>query len=155
MSTLYDRTALFLATGAMVGRIPWAPGTWGSLWGFAVYLAIRPLLWPYQLAALLALVALAVFSSQRACELLGDEDPSQVVIDEIAGMSIGLAGISGGGIPLVAAFFLFRFFDIFKPFPVRQLERVRPTGLGVVMDDVAAGVMCNLSWRILEGLHVW
>ncbi len=150
-----DRIAVFIATGAMVGRIPWAPGTWGSLWGFAVYLATRALFWPYQLICLVALVVIAVLVSQKACELLGDKDPSQVVIDEVAGMSIGLAGISGGCIPLLASFFLFRFFDILKPFPVRQLERVRPAGLGVVMDDVAAGLMCNLSWRILEGLNVW
>ncbi len=155
MKAIHQRMALLVATAGHTGRIPWAPGTLGSLWGVGLHLLTSPLCWQCRAFFTVALVVLACWSAQHASEILGDKDPSQVVIDEVAGMYIGLVGIDPGLAPILLAFVLFRTFDILKPFPVRQLEGIPPAGLGIVMDDVAAGILCNASWRILEGLHVW
>lgn len=77
------------------------------------------------------------------------EDPGEIVIDEIAGIIITLAGIPLTVLSVIIGFFLFRFLDILKPFPIRNLEKKLSGGVGIVMDDVAAGVMANIALRII------
>ncbi|MCI0489716.1 MAG: phosphatidylglycerophosphatase A [Blastocatellia bacterium] len=142
-----DRIACFLATGAGAGRAPIAPGTVGALEGVILYLAVTALpLTPREL--LLTLVALnvlvfgvGIWASGRAAKMLGLEDPGQVVIDEVSGQLIALTplALAPSIAGVVVAFSLFRLFDIFKPYPIRKLERLR-AGFGIMMDDALAGV---------------
>ena len=147
-----DRLAYVIATGAGAGFAPVAPGTLGAIEGVVVFLVFNAVanntaslspLWSFALfvAINVALFTLGVWASSRACEICALEDPGQVVIDEVSGQLIALAPLvaapSVAGIML--AFLLFRLFDIFKPYPVRNLERLR-AGLGVMADDALAGI---------------
>ncbi len=80
--------------------------------------------------------------------MLGNKDPSQIVIDEVVGMAVALVGAPIELSLIIVAFLFFRFFDIWKPFPIKQIDRSFPGGWGIVLDDVAAGVMANLAWRL-------
>ncbi len=91
----------------------------------------------------------AIRVAGEAEKLLNTKDPGCIVIDEIAGMMVTFLGLPFDMVTALAGFLLFRVFDILKPFPIRLLERRLPGGLGVVMDDVAAGVCANVVLRIL------
>lgn len=142
---MIDRLAYFIATGAGAGFVPIAPGTFGAIESVFIFMAITAFApgWSLVLVALLNVIifAVGVWASSRACAIRGVEDPSQVVIDEVSGQLIALTPITlaptAAGI--VTAFALFRLFDIFKPYPIRSLERLR-AGWGVMCDDALAGV---------------
>lgn len=145
--------AILLATGFGLGRLPVAPATWASA-AVALLLVPEAVRAPFVLGiALLVVVPLAIWASGEAERELG-HDAHPIVIDEVAGMLVAVLGVShGAGSPalfLVAAFLLFRFFDIVKPYPIRQIQKL-PGGWGVVADDLLAGVATNLVLR----LAVW
>ena len=99
------------------------------------------------LFGLFVLFVLSVITAHSASQILGKKDPSEVVIDEVIGMAVALYGIEPGLLTIVASFILFRLLDILKPPPARQFDTMLGGGLGIVMDDVAAGVMTNLLLR--------
>jgi phosphatidylglycerophosphatase A len=135
---------MFLATGGLVGRIPIAPGTFGSLIGIPIVYALNELNWRTALIALVLIVLGAVWVAQAAERLLDAKDPGCIVIDEIAGMCVTLLGLPLNLYTVAAGFFLFRLLDVIKPPPIRQIERRLAGGWGVVMDDVAAGAAAHL-----------
>jgi len=151
-----DKILLFLASGLSLGLIPLAPGTFGSLLGIPLQWLFRQFPIAVESGLLLIFVLIAVWISGRAESLLGHTDPSQVVIDEVAGMALALSGVPFRPLSIIVAFLLFRLFDIWKPFPVNYIERNLPRGWGIVMDDVAAGIIANLVLRAgyLIG-HAW
>lgn len=145
--------AILLATGFGLGRLPVAPATWASA-AVALLLVPEAVRAPFVLGiALLVVVPLAIWASGEAERDLG-HDAHPIVIDEVAGMLVAVLGVShDAGSPalfLLAAFLLFRFFDIVKPYPIRQIQEL-PGGWGVVADDLLAGVATNLVLR----LAVW
>ena len=144
----HDSAAIFLATGAYVGKIPLAPGTIGSLWGLpaAYFLSGVPV--PLAVLCTGGFILLAIVVAHRAVRLLGKKDPGSVVIDEVAGMMVTMLAIPFHPATAAIGFVAFRVLDILKPFPIRMLERRIPGGAGVVLDDVAAGVMANLLLRV-------
>lgn len=131
-----------VATWFGCGLLPFAPGTWGSAGALvpAVLLAgagWKPL-WFLGLAA--AITPLGVWAAGDTARRAGKKDPGMVVIDEVLGQWITLAGaVTLNWKAWLAAFVLFRVFDIWKPFPVRRLENL-PGGYGIVFDDVMAGI---------------
>lgn len=143
------RLALVLATAAYTGFFPFAPGTVGSVVGIAVYLGLAAtgVTWTVPVAIMVVLVA-GVWAAGRAETHFRTTDPGPVVIDEVAGMLVSLAWIETGPAGLAAGFVLFRIFDIVKPYPAGRLERL-PGGLGIMADDVMAGVYANLALRLL------
>ena len=94
-------------------------------------------------------VLFAVWISNEAEKILQAKDPGSVVIDEIAGMILTLIGLPFNIVTIVAGFLLFRMLDIWKPYPIRFFEKQLSGGMGVVMDDVAAGILSNLVLRVL------
>lgn len=149
---IFRRWAVFLATGGYVGQIPKAPGTAGSLLGLPIIYGLAQLSPASAAASCAALTAAAIWIAGAAERQLGMKDPGCIVIDEIAGMTVSLLGVPlsiGTG---AAGFLLFRLFDILKPPPVRLLERRLTGGWGIVLDDVAAGVIANIVLRI--GLYL-
>ena len=143
-----DRIAYAVATGLGAGFVPIAPGTAGALEGVGICLAIQAFQpGPSALIAFaivtIALLMAGTWASNRVCQITGLEDAHSIVMDEVSGQMIALAPlmflpqISIRG--LVAGFVLFRLFDIFKPYPIRNLERLHG-GFGVMADDALAGV---------------
>ncbi len=133
------RLIMPIATGLYTGYLPRAPGTWGTLLAFPIHLLLTLLPSVFYGVSLLVLFAVAILTAGAAEKILDYKDPGVIVIDEIIGMLIALIGIPQSFGAWVAAFLLFRFFDIIKPFPVGWLDRHLNGGLGIVMDDVAAG----------------
>jgi phosphatidylglycerophosphatase A len=134
-----DRLWLLLATGFGSGYAPVAPGTVGSAVGLVLAWPLLRLPLAAYLGVAAAVAALGVAAAARAEARLGGKDPQAVVIDEIAGVLVTLAGTAPDAWTLGAGFLLFRLFDIAKPFPCRRAERL-PGGLGVMADDLVAGV---------------
>jgi len=138
-----DRLLKQISTLWFIGYLPVAPGTWGSLAGCLLIFIIRPA--PAVHAILLLLVSAAgIWSSTVAERVMGARDSSHIVIDEFAGILASTLMLPHTPAYLLAAFILFRFFDILKPFPVSYLERTLSRGQGVMADDLAAGIISNL-----------
>ena len=144
------RFITFFATGCYVGKIPLAPGTWGTFVGLAFYWAISPLSPAAYAAAAIAFVAFAVWVSTEAQRIFEETDPQQVVIDEIAGFLITMAFHRVDISTAIGGLILFRIFDIVKPPPIRWIERRFADGRGVVFDDVMAGVYANAALWFFE-----
>ncbi|MBW1649649.1 MAG: phosphatidylglycerophosphatase A [Deltaproteobacteria bacterium] len=144
-----DKTILFFATGGFVGYIPFAPGTFGTLHGIWLYFFLYKMPFIFSVLFISAFIIFSVLISDKAEKINGVKDPSIVVIDEIAGMLITMIGIKFNFINILTGFILFRFFDILKPFPVYVAEKKLPGGVGIVADDVIAGIMANLLIRFL------
>ena len=149
-----DALAVFIATGFGAGLIPFAPGTFGSVVGVAIAYALIAnlkadilLLQNALLLASLFFTWVGIWAGTRAETVFESKDASQIVIDEVAGQLIAFVLIAsfmpqlGDKLTwaLIAGFALFRLFDIFKPFPINRLQALTG-GVGVMMDDVVAGV---------------
>ncbi len=146
-----ERIIIFIASGLYLGFMPKAPGTWGSILGIPLYLLvsrIAPL--PVDIILLLLFLLFSSWIADRAGKLFHCTDASQIVVDEVVGMWTALVGAPFSPVIIGLAFILFRFFDILKPFPIRQLEKKIPGGVGVVMDDIIAGVFANIGWHLLD-----
>lgn len=138
--------ARLLANCFGLGRLRPAPGTIGSAFGLAVYWVLwRGQPGAVQIGAIAAVTALGVAAATSTAKQLGDDDPSEVVIDEVAGMWLSLFACTSVT-QAVVAFFVFRALDIIKPFPARQLEAL-PGGWGIMLDDLAAGAYTLLLLR--------
>jgi phosphatidylglycerophosphatase A len=152
-----------VATACFVGCFPLAPGTMGSLVAVLAFLLLPPYLSTSAfLLGLAALFAIAVWSAQQVVApdsswwlphkakraASGNSDPSEVVIDEVMGMAVTLAFVPLHFKTIGLGFLLFRIFDVLKPFPARQSEKL-PGGWGIVMDDVVAGIYANVSLQII------
>lgn len=172
-----DYLALSLATCG-VGYLPLAPGTWGSLVGFGLYLLVRGALMKvlfdvalqfrlnlfhlfyaviaFEMLIAIGLTLVGVWAASRTEKLSGKKDPSKVVIDEVAGQFIALLAvpfmIDDAWWSLILAFILFRFFDIVKPYPARRLESLE-SGLGIMADDVVAGIYAAIGVALVVAVR--
>ena len=140
------RGALLLATAGGVGYVPFAPGTFGSMVGVALW-AVLPSSWVTQAIVIVALFVLGSWSGSVAEHHFGRTDPSQVVIDEVVGILMTLFLNPVGWAGALAGFLIFRVSDIVKPYPSNRFERL-PGGVGVMADDAMAAVYANLALRI-------
>jgi len=140
-----------LSTALGAGYAPVAPGTWGSAVGLLLWFVLPPSAWTQALAIALV-VAAGAWSAGVAERHFRKTDPGQVVIDEVAGMLVTLFLNPVGWLGAVGGFVLFRAADIVKPFPARRLERL-PGGLGIMADDVMAGIYANLALRAILALR--
>ena len=135
-----------------LGKSPWFPGTVGSAAGLflvwvvdAVFGRFSNLTMPVTLGALLFL---GVRSSRAYIEQKRDKDPQEVVIDEVVGVFVTFLWMPIHWKSMFFGFIFFRIFDIWKPYPIKQLEKI-PGGWGVMLDDVLAGFYANIALRIL------
>ncbi len=147
--SFFPRLPLLLATGFHLGRIPYAPGTAGSLAALLVFLPLRHLPWMFHLPVVALLFAVGIYAADRAVIALSAKDPSAVIIDEVVGCWVALLGIPPHLAPILCAFALFRLFDIWKPFPADRVESL-PGAWGIMLDDLVAGIYANLSVRLLN-----
>jgi len=137
--------AIWLATWFGCGLMKPAPGTWGTLGGLPVGILIAAIGgWPALLVAIITVSAAGYWAAGKFEEQSGEHDNGAIVIDEVAGVWIALipAGLS---IPhVIAAFLLFRFFDILKPWPISWADKKLPGAFGVMADDIIAGIFAAL-----------
>ncbi|MCC3143883.1 phosphatidylglycerophosphatase A [Halanaerobium sp. Z-7514] len=135
----------FLATGFYSGHLPYAPGTWGSLL-MIILIFFFPFLNNFYLITALTIggIAIANYEEKRT----GIKDHSKIVIDEMAGQLITFYSLQTSAPVLLAGFLLFRFFDIKKPWLIDKVQTL-PSGLGVMMDDVLAGLFSLAILKIL------
>ncbi len=147
------RWASLTATFFGIGYLRPGAGTWASaatmlLW--AVLAHYLPQAWGAPMAVALACIItlIGIPAATRVARASAKKDPSFVVIDEVAGQLISLVGVPLAWKTFLAGFILFRVFDILKPPPVRQLERL-PEGTGIVLDDVAAGIYALAVMQLL------
>lgn len=152
MNLSASRFLKHVATLGPLGFFPLAPGTLGAVAAMAlvIFLRLPPL--PY-VALTLASIVLGVFASGAVEEVMGRRDPSCVVIDEFAGYLVAVAFLPYTAGYLLAGFVLFRFFDILKPPPIRGLQALRG-GLGIMADDLAAGLITNVILQIWRTLNL-
>lgn len=142
-----EKAILFLAFGFGSGFIRPAPGTWGTLPGLAIAALVMP--FPaLHLITLIVVTVLGIWLCQVASELLGVHDHGGIVIDEIAGILLTLLFIEPTWLSLGLGFFWFRLFDILKPWPIREVDQRVGGGLGIMLDDLIAGVF---AWLALQG----
>lgn len=146
-----SRLAVALATVGGAGFFPFAPGTVGSAIGVVLYMATRH--WPasWQIGLLVGVTLVGVWASGVAATALKREDPGPVIIDEVAGQLVTLCLTGANLWGAIIGFFVFRLFDIIKPPPARQFEAL-PGGVGIVADDVMAGVY---GWVVVTGILWW
>ena len=145
--------ALALATSGGVGYIPFAPGTFGSLAGLLLWWLLPGTL-PIQLTVIVAIFILGSWSGSVAERHFASTDPGPVVIDEVLGMlvTLFLNPVGWGG--AILGFLLFRASDIIKPYPANKLEQLHG-GVGVMADDLMAGIYANLALRVVIVFSNW
>lgn len=143
-----------IATVGGIGFLPRIPGTAASLVGLGLSWVLRgsPL---QQVLGCLVALGLALWSAGPTARSMGQEDPPAVVIDEVAGMMAGLAGLPATWGVYLGGLALFRFLDIVKPGPIRRVQRL-PGSWGIVADDLLAGLATHGVLRlVLAGLRLW
>jgi phosphatidylglycerophosphatase A len=145
--------ATLVATFFGIGFLEPAPGTWGSLAAVILWAAAIPRIpvasrtWATLVAAVVVTL-IGIPASTRVSRAFGLKDPQFIVIDEVAGQLTALIGVSLAWKTFLAGFILFRVFDIWKPFPIRRLERL-PEGTGIVVDDLGAGLYALAAMHLL------
>ena len=143
------RLAILLATVGHVGHFPIAPGTAGSAAALPLFFLVRMTGSPaIEVAVILVLLAAGCWAGSVAEAHYARTDPGYVVLDEVVGMLVTLLLVPVSVTGALVGFFLFRLFDIVKPFPARQCERLHG-GVGIMTDDVVAGIYGNLALRLV------
>ncbi|MGD2100542.1 MAG: phosphatidylglycerophosphatase A [Desulfobacterales bacterium] len=147
-----ERVVLFLATGFFMGRMPFAPGTFGTFIGLPICYLLARFHMGLSVVWVVLFIGLSVALASAAEKTLKQKDPAQIVIDEIAGILVTFVGHPFNLQTAVLGFIIFRVFDILKPIPIRWLENNVSGGSGIVVDDVVAGIYANLTLRLV--IHI-
>ncbi len=144
-----EKVVMFIATGCFIGKIPFAPGTFGSLAGILLCFILSKTSEPVAIFCIILFIIFSIWIAGDAEKILKIKDPGSIVIDEIAGMAVTLIGLPFNFFYVATGFIIFRVLDITKPFPIRYIEKRISGGAGVVLDDVAAGIFGNIILRII------
>lgn len=147
--TIRRNPILFLSSGCGLGYMPKAPGTFGTLAALPICWFLAQIPFYFSLIMLAGIVTASIWIAGQAEIMLRQKDPGIIVIDEMCGLVIALIGLPFTFLNVALGFVLFRIFDIAKPVPIRTLERRMKGGAGIVMDDVAAGIIANITLRII------
>jgi phosphatidylglycerophosphatase A len=150
-SKVWQDPIYFIAFGFGSGLMPIAPGTWGTLAAFPIYLLIAGMSWPVYLTITIATFILGVAVCEKVSSDLGVHDYSGIVWDEVVGFMLTMFLAPVGILWMIIGFFLFRIFDIWKPQPIRYVDKHVHGGLGIMLDDVLAAVP---AWIIMQ-LLIW
>jgi phosphatidylglycerophosphatase A len=147
LAAFMHRLGLLLATCGYIGYVPFAPGTFGSAAGLALFFAVRATgSVGVELAVIALLFAVGIWSGTVAEHHFGGIDPGPIVLDEVVGMLITLALLPVNITGAIVGFVVFRILDVLKPWPSARFETL-PGGLGVMADDGMAAIYGNLIMR--------
>jgi phosphatidylglycerophosphatase A len=137
-----------IATLGFIGYLPFAPGTFGTLAASLSYILLKPS-YVTTIMILIVLVPLSIYSSHFAEKMIKIRDSKHIVIDEFCGYYFATLYIPYTLFNSITAFFIFRIFDILKPFPIRKLESMLKGGVGIVADDILAGIYTNIIIQVI------
>ena len=140
---------MIIATGFYSGYLPKAPGTWGSLVGLLLFFLLHTLSLEIYLAVVAGIFLIGTFAAGEAEKIMDHQDPGLVVIDEIVGMLVTMIAIPATPLAMALGFALFRIFDIWKPFPVGFVDQRLHGGLGIMLDDIVAGIYSLIILQLL------
>lgn len=149
VATVLKSPVHFLAFGLGSGLSPKAPGTVGTLAAVPLYLLLMQLSPLYYLLALLAATGFGIWVCGKSSQLLGVHDHGGIVWDEFVGFWITMFIAPAGWLWIVLGFVLFRVFDIWKPWPIQVIDRKVDGGLGIMLDDILAGVFALLVLQLI------
>lgn len=153
---LLRHPAHFIALGFGAGLAPVAPGTFGTLVAIPIALALRHYAGDGTfVAVIVAMLVVGAWASQVTGTALGASDSGHIVIDEVAAFLVVLFFTGVSLVPLAIAFALFRFFDIVKPPPIRQVDAAIKNGMGVMLDDLVAAGYALLVFALGQRLLAW
>ncbi len=139
----------FLAFGFGSGLAPIAPGTFGTLAAIPLYLLIQPLSLPIYLVVTAIVCIIGIWICGKSSEMLGVHDHSGIVWDEFAGYFVTMIAAPAGWLWIILGFGLFRLFDIWKPWPISVLDKKVHGGLGIMVDDILAGVFSMVIIQLI------
>lgn len=138
-----------LSLGLGAGLMPRAPGTWGALLAVPLYLVLHPYGQVTYVLVVGAAFCAGVYLSGRTARALGVHDHAAIVIDEVVGMLVTWTGARPGWTVILVGFVLFRLFDILKPWPIRRIDEGLKGGMGIMLDDLLAGLMAAAVLQLL------
>ena len=141
----------YIATLGFIGYLPVAPGTFGTLAAFIFFIFLKPSSFIH-IVLLFFILPVGIISSHHAERLLDSKDSRHIVIDEFYGYLLSVLFVPYSMSYAIAAFFLFRFFDILKPYPIKKIEAIVRGGAGVMADDIMAAIYTNVIlqiWRFI------
>ncbi|MGB0845243.1 MAG: phosphatidylglycerophosphatase A [Thiolinea sp.] len=138
-----------LAFGFGSGLSPLAPGTIGTLAAIPLYLLMARLPWAYYILILVAAIAVGIWLCGESARLLGVHDHGGIVWDEFVGFWITMLFVPPEWLWIVLGFLLFRLFDVWKPWPIRLIDKQVDGGLGIMLDDILAGIYALLVLHIM------
>jgi phosphatidylglycerophosphatase A len=140
----------FLAFGFGSGLAPFAPGTFGTLIAIPLYLLMLNFSFSMYLLLVAIVCIIGVWICDKSSKMLGVHDHSGIVWDEFAGFFITMIAAPAGWIWIVAGFALFRLFDIWKPWPISWLDKKVEGGLGIMIDDIVAGIYALICLQLIH-----
>lgn len=147
MKNIIQSFLKYLATLGFIGYLPIAPGTFGSLVAMVFFAILKPPL-SVHIFLIIAITVVGTIASHKTEKLLNEKDSRHIVIDEFAGYALSILFLPATLPYLIAAFLLFRLFDILKPPPIRWIEATISGGFGIVADDLMAGIYTNVLLQI-------
>jgi phosphatidylglycerophosphatase A len=148
-ATVWQNPLQFLAFGFGTGTIPYAPGTFGTLIAIPFYLVLRELPNVAYLVVVLAIIAASIWICDKVTREIKIDDHQGMVLDEIVGYFVTMFAAPHNWPWILWGFLLFRLFDIWKPWPIRQVDARLTGGMGIVLDDVLAGIYSCLLLQAL------
>lgn len=148
---MLKRPLIFFSTGFFIGYMPFAPGTFGTLVGLVLVFLVSKLSVDTQIILFIVYFLVSYSSIKVSVEHFKKSDPPEVVCDEILGIWVTLILFEINFKTLFMGFVLFRVFDIIKPFPIRYIDQKLKNPLGVILDDIIAGVIAKgFIWLIIK-----
>ena len=154
LNEVFSNLPLFVVTGFGIGLLPIAPGTFGSMLGIILFLALAHLYLPIFWLSLIILILyfFSYLAVQSALKIIKRSDPGEIVIDEVLGMMLVMMTIPPDPKWAFLAFILFRIFDILKPWPINQVDSKLKNALGVMLDDFLAALYAGI---VIVGIRLF
>lgn len=149
VSVIVKKPAVLLACGLGSGLVPKAPGTFGTLAAIPLYLVLQPLSLLSYLVLTAVFFVLGIWLCHQAIKIFERNDPSEVVWDEVVGYLVTMIAAPAGWPWIVLGFVLFRIFDIWKPWPVSVADQKLHGGLGIMLDDIIAGIYALIVLQVI------
>ncbi|MCD6040167.1 MAG: p [Gammaproteobacteria bacterium] len=149
-SSMWKKSSHFIAFGFGSGAAPFAPGTFGTLMGIPFYLAMQSLSHVLYLILLVLIILASMWLCDKVSKEIGIHDHSGMCLDEIVGYLVTMYAAPHGILWIWLGFLLFRLFDIWKPWPINYIDEKVSGGVGIILDDVLAGVYSMIILRILS-----